>query len=258
MDRKEIINRLGEHFGVKPKYLSAPSFAYEISTPNEVYTIDRQGAITNQGGEPITLEEIFVQEPEEAPSETVEVRTEGNELSHKGLDDLELKMDFDDHTVTSLKNIINMLYSKQHVIMMAFETEEPFMDDDFAEDLDKEEVNDLEGLGVALEKLGTDRCQGLKIDFEDRTFCFSLHDSDLSPERVRTFGDLFALVAEYAKTLKRATHKQTQDENPKYALRTWLIRIGMNGPEYKETRKSLLNHLEGSGAFRKVGVKDEA
>ena len=39
MDRKETIKQLGEHFGVKPKYLSVPSFAYEIRTENEIYTI---------------------------------------------------------------------------------------------------------------------------------------------------------------------------------------------------------------------------
>ena len=40
MDRKEMIKQLSEHFGMKPKYLSVPSFAYEITTENEVYTID--------------------------------------------------------------------------------------------------------------------------------------------------------------------------------------------------------------------------
>ena len=38
MDRKEMIKQLGEHFGVKPKYLSVPSFAYEIRTENELFT----------------------------------------------------------------------------------------------------------------------------------------------------------------------------------------------------------------------------
>lgn len=258
MDRKEMIRKLGEHFGVKPKYLSAPSFAYEIRTPNEVYTIDRNGCITKRDGEPSTVEEIFVQGPAEAPSETAKKQAECNEFSHQGLDEIELKMDLNDHTVASLKNIINMLYSKQRLIMMAFESEEPFMDDDFVEDLDKEEVNDLEELRVALEKLGTDRCPGFQIDFEDRTFSFSVNGTDLSPERSKAFVEFCPLIAKYAKTLKRASFKQAQDDNPKYALRTWLIRIGMNGPEYKETRKTLLNHLEGSGAFRKAGVKDEA
>ena len=63
-------------------------------------------------------------------------------------------------------------------------------------------------------------------------------------------------INNYSKKLKRASFKQSQDDNPKYALRTWLTRIGMNGRDYKETRKTLLKNLEGSAAFRKVEVED--
>jgi hypothetical protein len=150
-----------------------------------------------------------------------------------------------------------MLYSKQQLIMMAFETEEAFMDEGFAEDLNKVEISDLEELKKVLEELGMNRCPGLQIDFEEKTFTFKLYSSNLNPERINAFQDLCVLIASHAKTLKRASFKQAQDDNPKYALRTWLIRIGMKGPEYKETRKTLLKHLEGSGAFRKVGGTNE-
>ncbi len=99
--------------------------------------------------------------------------------------------------------------------------------------------------------------QVFRLTLKKKPSAFYLYGSELSDERISAFKDLVALIAEYAKTLNRASFKQAQDDNPKYALRTWLIRIGMNGPEYKETRKTLLKHLEGSGAFRKAGVLDE-
>ena len=34
-------------------------------------------------------------------------------------------------------------------------------------------------------------------------------------------------------------------------MRVYLIRLGMVGDEYKQTRKILLRNLEGSSAFRK-------
>jgi hypothetical protein len=170
---------------------------------------------------------------------------------------VEVKLNFEDHTADSLKNIINMFYSKQRLIMMAFETEEAFMDDGFAEELNKVEIKDLEGLKEVLEELGMNRCPGFQIDFDEKTFTFKLHSSNLNPERIKAFQELCVLIANYARTLNRASYKQAQDDNPKYALRTWLIRIGMNGPEYKETRKTLLKHLVGSGAFRKVDETDE-
>jgi hypothetical protein len=272
MERKEMIKQLGEHFGVKPKYLSVPSFAYEIRTETEVYTIDRHGGITRAGGEFITMEEILGQQvpPEpmagqeeihEAEMNEVEIleaaQNPKNSSSLEDLSGVEVKLNFEEHTADSLKNIINMLYSKQRLIMMAFETEEALMDEGFAEDLSDFEIKDFEGLKEALEKLGTNRRPGFQIDFDERTYTFKLHSSNLNPERIKAFQDLCVLIASYARTLKRASYKQAQDDNPKYALRTWLIRIGMNGPEYKETRKTLLKHLEGSGAFRKVDENDE-
>ena len=264
MDRKEMIKRLGEHFGVKPKYLSVPTFNYEIRTNSEVYTIDRHGTITKADGETITMDEILndpiIEEPTENLEEANTWEEEVNEApapTFGELEGVEVKLPIGEHTATSLKNIINMLYSKQQLIMMAFETDEPFMDEDFAEELNKEEALDLDGLKRAAQKLGTERCPGFKMNFEEETFSFYLYGSELTDERISAFKDLVALISEYAKTLNRASYKQAQDDNPKYALRTWLIRIGMNGPEYKESRKTLLKHLEGSGAFRKVGVLDE-
>jgi len=272
MDRKEMIKQLGEHFGVKPKYLSVPTFNYEIRTADEVYTIDRHGGITRGDGESVTMEEILNQQVlpdtltdqeynDEALIDEVELQeVDQNAETTDPLEELggvEIKLNFEEHTVDSLKNIINMLYSKQRLIMMAFETEEAFMDDGFAEDLNKPEINDLEGLKEAFEELGTNRCPGFQIDFDEKTFTFKLYSSKLNPDRIKAFQDLCVLIARYGRTLNRTSFKQAQDDNPKYALRTWLIRIGMNGPEYKETRKTLLKHLEGSGAFRKVDETDE-
>ena len=55
-------------------------------------------------------------------------------------------------------------------------------------------------------------------------------------------------------------HQQSpiNTDNEKYAFRTWLIRLGMTGNEYKSTRKLLLQNLSGNGAFRKPGEGYEA
>jgi hypothetical protein len=41
MERKELIKALGEHFGVEPKYMGVPSFAYQVQKTDETYTVDR-------------------------------------------------------------------------------------------------------------------------------------------------------------------------------------------------------------------------
>jgi hypothetical protein len=254
MDRKERIKKLGEHLGVEPRYLGVPTFNYEIRTANEIFTIDRNGNITKEDGEIVTMEEIIYRSGPEESNDKEENSVSSNQEQGK----LEIKIEMKDHSADSIRNIINMLYSKEKLLMMSFQTEVNFMDDGFAEDLNKEEINDLEELKAAIEKLGEDRCPGFKIDFEYEILRFYLKGSMSKPERIKAFRDLCLLISVYAKTLNRASYKQSQDENPKYALRTWLIRIGMKGPKYKETRKTLLKHLEGSSAFRKVGDKDEA
>lgn len=53
MNRKEMVKALGEHFGVKPKYMGVPSCNYQIETETETYIIDRAGTITNAEGKEI-------------------------------------------------------------------------------------------------------------------------------------------------------------------------------------------------------------
>ncbi len=49
---------------------------------------------------------------------------------------------------------------------------------------------------------------------------------------------------------QRIQAKAVGAENEKYAMRIWLLRLGMNGPEYKEERRILMRNLSGNSAFR--------
>lgn len=264
MTRKEIVKKLGEHLGVTPKYLSVPSFNYQITTADEIYTIDRHGVITNGDGQVVSMEKILnapppnavVAEEEITGEMPMETEPEAVAIEDNGetqaFDSIAVKFPLEGHSTLSLRNLINMLYSKQNLLMLAFKTEVPFMDDTFAEDLGKEKINTVEDFKAALEKLGADRCPGLTFDFSEKTLTFKLDGINPEPDIVNAFTEFTALINTLAKTLKRASFKQAQEENPKYALRTWLIRLGMNGEKYKATRKAMLAHLGGSSAFRTV------
>src|SRR5690606_22176380 len=138
MDRKEMVKKLGEFLGVKPKYLNVPTFAYEIVTEEETYTIDRQGTITNLAGEVKTFEEIInPPEPETMDEEKPAVLD---------LDGIEVTLPLEGHTGNTLRNLVNMLYSKQHLIMTAFETTQSLMDETFPENLSEKETSSFEDL----------------------------------------------------------------------------------------------------------------
>ena len=53
-----------------------------------------------------------------------------------------------------------------------------------------------------------------------------------------------------AKTVRTASPKPQQNENPKYAMRTWLLRLGFIGDEFKTARELLTKCLDGDAAFR--------
>ena len=248
-----MVKLLGEFLGVKPKFLNAPTFNYEIVTDEETYTIDRFGKITTSTGEEKTYEEI-INPP--APKEEVEQR---HEEKHQPLaiDGLEVTLPLEGHTGATLRNLVNMLSSKQHLILKAFKLTEPLMDGTFAEGLSFKEISTFEEFQKAIDELGEERIPGLTFDFEKETFTIKLKAETMEADQIAAFQDLAAFINKSALKQKRASFKQAQDDNPKYALRTWLIRLGMNGSEYKTTRKVLLANLEGSGAFRKAGKPNE-
>ena len=65
------------------------------------------------------------------------------------------------------------------------------------------------------------------------------------------------LLTKHLKEQKRVNASKTQTDNPKFAMRVFLIRLGMVGNEYKAARKILLRNLEGSSAFRKGAKHNE-
>jgi hypothetical protein len=61
-----------------------------------------------------------------------------------------------------------------------------------------------------------------------------------------------------AKAKKRVTAKERTTDNPRYAMRCWLLALGLIGDEYKAARKLLLSGLPGNSAFKNGKPDKEA
>ncbi|ETI82633.1 MAG: Phage-associated protein [Varibaculum cambriense DORA_20] len=61
---------------------------------------------------------------------------------------------------------------------------------------------------------------------------------------------LLQLMIEHAKTSTRISPKPPEPGNDKYAMRCWLLRLGMIGEGYKNARRVLLANLEGNAAWK--------
>lgn len=68
--------------------------------------------------------------------------------------------------------------------------------------------------------------------------------------RLKSYIQLCLALSQMAKTVKTASPKEQQKENPKYAMRTWLLRLGFIGEEFATAREILTKNLDGDTAFR--------
>ena len=73
---------------------------------------------------------------------------------------------------------------------------------------------------------------------------------ELDAEEIRHISQFISGLCEFANTSKRITSKQRHEGNPKFAMRTWAIRLGFNGAEYKGLRAYLMKRLPGDAAWR--------
>ena len=74
--------------------------------------------------------------------------------------------------------------------------------------------------------------------------------SGIHAGRLKSYIQLCLALSQMAKEVRTASPKPQQNENPKYAMRTWLLRLGFIGDEYATAREILTKNLAGNTAFR--------
>lgn len=89
---------------------------------------------------------------------------------------------------------------------------------------------------------------------EFRLFQFDAPTADrrggLHAGQLKSYIQLCLALSQMAKEVKAASPKPQQNENPKYAMRTWLLRLGFIGDEFATARDILTRRLSGDAAFR--------
>ena len=68
--------------------------------------------------------------------------------------------------------------------------------------------------------------------------------------QLKSYIQLCLALSQMAKDAKCASPKPQQHDNPKYAMRTWLLRLGFVGEEFSTARDFLTRRLSGDAAFR--------
>lgn len=193
--------------------------------------------------------EVEAENAEETPEEEIAHPADGAE--GEILLDMDFSFPTSQHNGVSLRNLVNLIYSRGVLISKA--TDGIFLVDKGLVDALKDDsctyavANFIHAVREYEEQHGA-AMEGLTITEEKVTFTGFPTAPDY--EHLTAFGHLAILMNQQALSQKRIQAKEVNDSNEKYALRTWLLRLGMNGPDFKETRKILMEKLSGHAAFR--------
>lgn len=252
MDRKEMIRLLEAHSGTKAKYMGAPSFDYQIEIRGETYRITKDGVMKDGVGSEVDFEAVL--------QLTVEGMLEDNFNAEEAQEDVlvEISVPMEGHTGQTLRNIVNMVYSKQEHLKKAFGNETEIVSTEFVKALNAEGVKTLEQFKELVGRIGTGKCPGISFDFNENTIAFKFGIRSEESDKVDAATKLVSFLNKSAKEQKHASFKPSADDNMKFTMRVWLIRLGFVGDEYKEARKTLMKSLEGNAAFRNGKGEKEA
>ena len=213
-----------------------------------------------------------VQEPvdEDEPMDTVndtdadEAPVPTEQPTLQDVDELTISLPMAGHTAQSIRNFLNLMYSRGPLLNKAMGTNFS-VSNSLLDALEQASTRTVEEMLDELEEYrlgaGTTGMTGISITAEKISLTWA---GPLTQEKVSAYTELCSAMNRMAVTQKRIQAKTVNDANEKYALRIWLIRLGLNGDEHKTIRKLLMQNLSGHAAFRteedaeKFRVKEKA
>ena len=183
---------------------------------------------------------------------------------------IHVHVDAANHNRQSLKNLIGIMYSKEDILFKALQVNpyraaqycqkvrEPMLRQ--ARTLSSEETTDLtqleqiwyEGDVSSTEHYNWTRYYALNLHsvFYRGTVEWRCFNSTLHAGKVAAYVNLCLAISAQAIAQRSTVMRKTHSENELFTFRVWLVRLGLNGEEFKHTRDHLLAHLEGDRAWR--------
>ena len=180
----------------------------------------------------------------------------------------------------------NHLYQMKLVTPFFYENEFEFLKSVFDEFKNKDVIiNDTSKMSVVLDLSNTENLEQYKTnlkniytsrknmfqnalnialnEFEDfikvydKKVEFPIFKSTLNNDELLSCIQLSQIISNYAENTKNISEKINENPNQKFLMRTWLVRAGMIGAEYKFARKMFTQNLKGNSAWvNKVDVEE--
>ena len=179
---------------------------------------------------------------------------------------IHIHVDASAHDSKTLRNIVNIMASKEDLLYKALKVQVDRQyycqkaDLRFLEDINgkrPKSMQELETLwynGASRRSSHYDstRYHALNLHsvFSKGTIEFRMFNSTLHAGEVKSYIQLCLAISYQALAQQRAVRSKTHSDNEKYTFRTWLLRLGMIGDEFKTARQHLLKNLEGNIAWK--------
>ena len=281
--RRQAAEALAEYFGTSPQYLGNYYDTWGVTDPEgKMLKLMSVSSITPErktaGGyetvgrgeyqvEMVTPKLTYAELPK--LQECVRrVRKAGAKVNDSC--GIHVHVDASNHNRQSLKNLIGIMYSKEDILFKALQVNEsraerwckkvrePMLRQ--ARRLSSDETTDLtqleqvwyEGDVADGEHYNWTRYHALNLHsvFYRGTVEWRCFNSTLHAGKVAAYVNLCLAISAQAIAQRSTVMRKTQSENELFTFRVWLVRLGLNGEEFKHTRDHLLAHLEGDRAWR--------
>lgn len=281
--REQAAEALAEYFNSTPRYVGGTYSAWEVKDPDgKVWKLVYDSSILaerkvgktympessgNYKVELVTPKLTYGELPKLQECVRRIRRADGKVNSSCGI---HVHVDAANHNRQSLKNLIGIMYSKEDILFKALKVNEarasrwcqkvrePMLRE--ARKLSSDETKDL----TQLEGIWYEGGRGSNEHYNwTRYYALNLHsvfyrgtvewrcfNSTLHAGRVAAYVNLCLAISAQAIAQRSTVMKKTHSENELFTFRVWLVRLGLNGDEFKNTRDHLLANLEGDRAWR--------
>ncbi len=287
--RRQAADALAEYFGTTPQYLGTYYDTWGVTDPEgKVWKLMSDGSITpemKKDGRYTTLSK-YCPEGRERQVEMVTPKLTYAELPKlqecvrrvrkagakaNGSCGIHVHVDASNHNRQSLKNLIGIMYSKEDILFKALQVSEsraerwckkvrePMLRQ--ARQLSSDETKDLtqleqvwyEGDVSDTEHYNWTRYHALNLHsvFYRGTVEWRCFNGTLHAGKIAAYVNLCLAISAQAIAQRSTVMRKTHSDNELFTFRVWLVRLGLNGDEFKHTRDHLLAHLEGDRAWRR-------
>ena len=256
-NRKEMVKAICELTGMNATYLFTPTYAYQVGS----VTVSRDGSINCEDEamieaiKPMLIKRGWLEaEAQDKMPVEIESPADSKELPETvetiSVEQMDITTPIPGWTVARMTNLLRMLFSKQNLINRMLGCDMLSIEESFVIAISEKPPENTTDLEASVRKaIDTGVIRGFRLSDEQVTLSTPFAQDE--PTRWTAYADLLKGMLRIAETATRISIKRLDDpENEKYHANSWLMRMGLRGPQYKETRRILMGHLTGFAAFR--------